>query len=129
MCRSERAGPSCGGPDRGDRGYVTAETAVNIPTLVAVVGLLIWGLAAAAAQIGCVDAARAGARAAARSETPADVRRVALEAAPEGAEVKVTREGDMYSVRVTVPRPHYPVTVKAVAAALAEDAVDGGGGP
>ncbi|MER7400876.1 TadE family type IV pilus minor pilin, partial [Streptomyces sp. NPDC000151] len=51
-----------------DRGMVTAEAAVVIPTLVLFVAMLLWGLMAACAQIQCVDAARAGARAAARSE-------------------------------------------------------------
>ena len=105
-----------------------------IPALVALAGFLIWGLLAAAAEVRCVDAARAGARAAARSETPGDVRRVALEAAPSGARVSVARAGDLVTVRVTVPRPRFPVTLAAQAAALAEDTVgdvpsEGGGGP
>ncbi|MET9110719.1 TadE family type IV pilus minor pilin, partial [Streptomyces zhihengii] len=53
---------------RGDRGSVTAEAAVALPALVAFALALVWALMAAAAQIQCVDAARAGARAAARSE-------------------------------------------------------------
>lgn len=124
MCRSERAGPAAA-----DRGYVTAETAMVIPALVALTALLIWGLMAAAAQVRCVDAARAGARAAARSETPAEVRKVTREAAPAGAEVRVARDGDLVRVWVTVPRPRFPITLTAQAAALAEDTVEGGGGP
>ena len=125
MRRSEWAGP----PGRGrDGGYVTAEAAVVIPTLVTLVALLIWGLMAAGAEIRCVDAARAGARAAARSETPADVLRVARATAPNGAEVAVWRSGGMVRVRVTVARPHFPLDLGAEAAALDEDAV-GGGGP
>lgn len=127
MCRSERAGPR-----PGDGGYVTAETAMVIPVLVALAGLLIWGLMAAAAQVRCVDAARAGARAAARSEEPGTVRQVALRAAPAGAEVRVVRDGAMVRVRVTVPVPRYPVPITAEAAALAEDTVGtwaGGAGP
>ncbi|HEY5837107.1 MAG TPA: TadE family type IV pilus minor pilin [Streptomyces sp.] len=123
MCRSERAGPR-----PGDRGYVTAETAVVIPVLVALAALLIWGLTAAAAQVRCVDAARAGARAAARSEVPGEVRKVALAAAPDGAKVRVVRDGDLVRVRVTLPRPRFPVTLVAEAAALDEATVDGGGG-
>jgi hypothetical protein len=126
MRRSEGAGP----PGRGgDGGYVTAEAAVVIPTLVTLAALLIGGLMAAAAQIRCVDAARAGARAAARSETPADVRRVALASAPEGAGVSVGRSGGMVRVRVTVAWPLIPLTLNAEAAALDEDDVAGGGGP
>lgn len=125
MRRSEQAGRL----RPGDRGYVTAETAMVIPILVALTGLLVWGVMAAAAQVRCVDAARAGAREAARSETSADVLRAAREAAPAGARVTVRREGDMVRVRVTVPAPRFPITLTAEAAALAEDAVDGGGGP
>jgi hypothetical protein len=108
---------------------VTAEAAIVIPTLVVLAALLIWGLSAAAAQIRCVDAARAGARAAARAETPADVRRMALAAAPAGARVRVVRDGDLVRVRVTLPKPRFPVTLTAEAVALDEDAVEGGGGP
>lgn len=134
MCRSERAGPRAGhsgSPRAGrgaDGGYVTAETAMVIPVLVVLTGTLIWGLMAAAAQIRCVDAARAGARAAARSETPAVVREVARRAAPGGARVTVVRDGDMVRVRVTVPRPRFPLTLTAEAAALDEDTVAAEGG-
>ncbi|MFG1805788.1 TadE family type IV pilus minor pilin [Streptomyces sp. NPDC049040] len=112
---------------RDERGYVTAETAITIPVLVVVAGLLIWAVMAAAAQVECVDAARAGARAAARSEPAADVVAVVREAAPSGARVSVGRAGDMVTVRVTVPLPRFPVTLTARAAALAEDTVAGGG--
>lgn len=100
-----------------------------IPVLVVLTAGLIWGLMAAAAQVRCVDAARAGARAAARSEAPADVVRAAREAAPSGARVSVVRAGDLIRVRVVVPAPHFPVTLRAEAVALAEDAVSGGAGP
>jgi len=144
MRRSERAGPPGrgvvrpGGPapgstsratPPGDAGYVTAEAAVVIPTLVALVALLVWGLMAAGAQIRCVDAARAGARAAARSEAPGEVMRVARAAAPQGARVSVRRSGDMVRVRVSVDRPRFPVGLTAEAAALDEDTVAAGGGP
>lgn len=125
MRRSERVGP----PGRGrDGGYVTAEAAVVIPTLVTLAALLIWGLTAAGAEIRCVDAARAGARAAARSETPADVLRVARAAAPDGAKVAVRRSDGLVRVRVTLARPRFPLDLGAEAAALDEDSV-GGDGP
>ncbi|WP_405585157.1 TadE family type IV pilus minor pilin [Streptomyces sp. NBC_01190] len=103
-----------------------------IPVLVGLAALLVWGLLAGAAQVRCVDAARAGARAAARSETPAEVLRVARAAAPEGAEVSVGRTGDLVRVRVTVPLPRFPVELTAQADALDEstlETVEGGGGP
>jgi Flp pilus assembly protein TadG len=122
--------PGCGRlAGRDERGYVTAETAIVIPVLVALAGLLIWGLSAVVAQVECVDAARAGARAAARTEPAADVLQAAREAAPSGARVSADRAGDLVTVRVTVPWPRFPVTLQAQAAALAEDAVDGGGEP
>ncbi|MEU6373338.1 TadE family type IV pilus minor pilin [Streptomyces sp. NPDC046909] len=77
---------------RADRGFVTAESAVVLPVLVMFATALVWGLLVVAAQIQCVDAARTGARAAAR-EDPADaVVEVARAAAPRGAEVTVSRE-------------------------------------
>lgn len=106
---------------------MTAETAITVPVLVAVAATLVWGVMAAAAQVQCVDAARAGARAAARSEEPAAVVRAAREAAPKGARVSVRRAGDIVTVRVAVPPPRFPVTLGAQATALAEDAVGDGG--
>jgi hypothetical protein len=128
MRRSERAGP----PGRGEGGYVTAEAAVVIPVLVGLTALLIWGLMAAAAQVRCVDAARAGAREAARSGTVATAVAAARAAAPAGAEVSVGREGDLVRVRVTVSVPRFPVPLGADAVAMDEstvDSVEGGGGP
>ncbi|WP_406366782.1 TadE family type IV pilus minor pilin [Streptomyces sp. NBC_01546] len=125
MCRSE--GDSGAGRKRGDRGYVTAEAALVIPALVLFAALLVWALMAAAAQIRCVDAARAGARAAARSE-PAEVAVAAARAAaPSGARVELEREGDLWRVRVAAPAPGprgLPVRLGAQAVALAEDSVE-----
>jgi hypothetical protein len=88
-----------------DDGYVTAETAVVLPVLVLFTAMLLWGLAAAAAQIRCVDAARAGARSAARSEPDADAVAAASAVAPAGAAVSVRREGELVRVRVTARSP------------------------
>ncbi len=112
----------------GDRGAVTAEAAVVIPVLVAFALALLWALVAASDQIRCVDAARAGARAAARSEPEAAVLGAARDAAPRGARVEVGRAGDMWRVRVEAPAPGPGVlalTLSAEAAALAEDVVGG----
>jgi len=84
-----------------ERGYVTAETAVVVPSLVALLGMLLWGVAAAVAQVRCVDAAGAGARAAARDEPPERIRRAVRAIAPRGAGVEMSREGDLVRVRVT----------------------------
>ncbi|MFF3675161.1 TadE family type IV pilus minor pilin [Streptomyces sp. NPDC002120] len=120
MCPSEGKSPAR--RKTGDRGYVTAEAALVIPALVLFAALLVWALMAAAAQIRCVDAARAGARAVSRSE-PAEV---AEEAAPPGARVEVERVGDLWRVRVAAPAPGpggLPVRLGAQAVALAEDSV------
>jgi Flp pilus assembly protein TadG len=83
-----------------DRGYVTAETAVVVPCLVLLLGMLLWGLGAVGVQLRCGDAARAGARAAARGEAIAVAVDVARAAAPAGADVRVVRDGGLYRVRV-----------------------------
>ncbi|MFG2867707.1 TadE family type IV pilus minor pilin [Streptomyces sp. NPDC048338] len=109
-----------------DRGAVTVEAAMALPALVAFTLALLWSLAAAAAQIQCVDAARAGARAAARSEPVAAAESVARTAAPDGANVSVTRSGELWQVTVEAEAPGpggMGVTLRAGAAALAEDAV------
>ncbi|WP_051573356.1 TadE family type IV pilus minor pilin [Streptomyces sp. PRh5] len=119
-----------------DSGYVTAEAAVALPVLALFALMLIWGLMAASAQLQCVDAARAGARAAARSEPEADAMAAARSAAPDGARVELWREGDLVRVRVRThavgPGP-LAVNLRGEAAALAEDSVGaddamGGGG-
>ena len=85
---------------RDERGYVTAETAVVVPSLVFLVAALLWGLMAGVAQVQCVDGARAGARAAARGESAESVARAVRSAAPDGASVEVTRHDDLVQVRV-----------------------------
>ncbi|MEW2550022.1 TadE family type IV pilus minor pilin [Streptomyces sp. NPDC047002] len=117
---------------RSDRGYVTAEAAVTVPGLVVFSMALVWGLAAAAAQIQCVDAARAGARAAARSEPRAAALDAARSAAPKGAEVRLAKTGDLWTVRVSAPTPGpgaLALTLTARAVASAEDAAPAAGAP
>ncbi|WLQ42306.1 TadE family type IV pilus minor pilin [Streptomyces laculatispora] len=119
----ERSGPLRW---RSDGGAVTAEAAMAIPVLVVFTLALLWALMAASAQIRCVDAARAGARAAARSEPEAQVREAALSAAPGRAGVEVQRTGALWRVRVTAPVPGpgpLAVTLRAEAVASAEDMV------
>lgn len=100
-----------------------------LPVLALFTVTLLWALAAAAAQIRCVDAARAGARAAARSEPVASAEAAARAAAPEGARVSVVREGELWRVTVeaSAPGPRgMGVTLRADASALAEDTLGGG---
>ncbi|MGW5117865.1 TadE family type IV pilus minor pilin [Streptomyces noursei] len=135
MCRSERRGraraapPGAGPPGARrarDTGFVTAEAAVVLPVLVAVAAALIWGLLAACARIACVDAARAAARAAARQEPPVRVVAAARQAAPRGARIEVSREGDLVRVRVEAALPgaaRLALRVGGEAVALAEETV------
>ncbi|MGW4223661.1 TadE family type IV pilus minor pilin [Streptomyces bauhiniae] len=112
-----------------DRGFVTAEAAVVLSVLVAFTMALVWGLLAVAAQIQCVDAARTGARAAARQDPPDAVVRLAKEAAPSGATVGVVREGEQVRVTVVAKPPvltGLPFEVREEAVAAAEEAVGAG---
>ncbi|MFC4054417.1 TadE family type IV pilus minor pilin [Actinomadura syzygii] len=79
---------------------VTAEVAVALPSLVLITAIALWGLALASVQLTCTDAARTGARAAARGESLDAVRELVVKAVPEGATVHVSR--DQATVRVDV---------------------------
>ncbi|GGV20570.1 TadE family type IV pilus minor pilin [Streptomyces griseoflavus] len=89
---------------RADQGFVTAEAAMVLPVLVMFATALVGGLMVVAAQIQCVDAARTGARAAARQDPPGAVVDVTRGAAPPGARVTVSREAGQVRV-VVVARP------------------------
>ncbi|MEU6139962.1 TadE family type IV pilus minor pilin [Streptomyces sp. NPDC047081] len=109
-----------------DRGFVTAESAVVLPVLVMFATALVWGLLVVAAQIQCVDAARTGARAAARQDPADAVVEATRRAAPRGAEVTVSREGDQVRVTVTARPPALralPFEVREEAVAAAEETV------
>ncbi|MFE4547933.1 MULTISPECIES: TadE family type IV pilus minor pilin [unclassified Streptomyces] len=122
-----RRDPVPGGAVRaGDRGFVTAEAAVVLPSLVLVGMALVWALLAASAQIQCVDAARAGARSAARQDPPDTVLETARRAAPRGARVTVSRTGDLVRVKVTASAPGpgaLALELSDEAVALAEETV------
>ncbi|WP_155056947.1 TadE family type IV pilus minor pilin [Streptomyces blattellae] len=112
-----------------DRGFVTAESAVVLPVLVMFVMALVGGLLVVTAQIRCVDAARTGARAAARQDPADAVVEVTREAAPQGAQVTLSREGDQVRVVVVAKPPALgvlPFEVREEAVALVEDSVEVG---
>ncbi|MDC0770663.1 TadE family type IV pilus minor pilin [Streptomyces sp. HD] len=112
-----------------DRGFVTAESAVVLPVLVMFAMALVWGLLVMAAQIQCVDAARTGARAAARQDPADAVIEVTREAAPRGARVTVEREGGEVRVVVVAQRSllrGLPFEVREEAVAAAEESVGAG---
>nr|WP_232031681.1 TadE family type IV pilus minor pilin [Streptomyces lincolnensis] len=81
------------------------ESAMVLPALVMVATALVWTLLVVAAQIQCVDAARTGARAAARQDPDGAVVAVARGTAPRGAKVTVVREGGQVRVAVQAKPP------------------------
>ncbi|HEX5494423.1 MAG TPA: TadE family type IV pilus minor pilin [Mycobacteriales bacterium] len=110
---------------RGDRGMVTAEAAVVLPALVVVVCVAVAAVAVATAQLRCVDAAREGARAAARGDSVSASRSIAAQAAPRSARVSVSFAGDRVRVSVTAsvrPLGRFlpPVTIRARAVGVPE---------
>ncbi|GAB77019.1 TadE-like protein [Austwickia chelonae] len=114
-----------GGPGRpGDEGMVTAEFATALPAVVLVLAVTLGAGRYGIDQIRCVDAARAGARAAARGENPATVGEITQRGAPTGAQVEIVRGGGVITVRVTTT-PHGPWPLSELpglsASATAED--------
>lgn len=105
----------------GDRGFVTAEAALALPVLVMVTAMLVSGLIAVLLQMQCVDAARSGARAAARQDPADQVVEVARGIAPRGATVTVSREESLVRVVVVAKTP-LPFDLRAEAVADAEEA-------
>jgi hypothetical protein len=84
---------------RCERGAVTAELALALPTLLAVTAGLVWLLAVGVGQIRTVDAARETARALARGDDPAEAVAIGERVAPDGVRISVTRAGDRVVVR------------------------------
>jgi len=82
----------------------TAEFAVVLPAIVLVLALSLGAMGLALDQIRCVDAARAGARAASRGDSHRAVLLVAARAAPSQSEVSMTTTSDLVTVSV-VSRP------------------------
>jgi Flp pilus assembly protein TadG len=104
---------------------VTAETAVVLPVLLLVLAGAVAAVTVVGAQLRCVDAAREGARAAARGESVAAVTALTQRTAPEEAVTTVATDHE--DVRVTVSARIAPlgpvplrVTVSAEAVALRE---------
>ncbi|MEV8126830.1 TadE family type IV pilus minor pilin [Streptomyces sp. NPDC085944] len=124
--RRPRSGPDGESRSGRDGGFVTAETAVVLPVLVVFAMALVWGLLVVAAQIQCVDAARTGARAAARQDPADAVVKVAREAAPRGARVTISREAGLLRVVVVADPPALhglPFEVREEAVASVEQSV------
>lgn len=108
---------------------VTAEAAVVLPVLVLVLAAALSAVAVVTAQLRCTDAAREGARAAARGESDAVVARIAGSSAPAGGTVEVTRDAETATVRVSASVELLPglgpsIEVSAGATAALEPGLD-----
>lgn len=88
----------------GDRGSVTAEFAFLLPAVVVLLALALGAVRVVVAQVQCVDAARAGARAAARGEPVDVVRQVTRAAGPDGAGVRIEVAAGTVTVEVSAPQ-------------------------
>ena len=109
---------------------VTAETAVVLPVLLMVLAGAVAAVVVVGAQLRCVDAAREGARAAARGEPAGVVTDLAARAAPDGATIALGSAGDQVSVTVAAtvsPLGPFPwrIEVSATATGVREPAVSG----
>jgi hypothetical protein len=104
---------------------VSAETAMALPALVAVLALVLWGVTVGVTQLRCVSAARAAAIALARGEDAAAAAERTARAVGRGATLSVTRAGDQVTVvvRSEVAGGLLPAhVVSATASAIAEPA-------
>lgn len=79
---------------------MTAETAVVLPILVAVLLGLLWLVSLGVAQVRVVDAARETARAVARDEAVAEAVDLGARIAPEHASITVREQGETVQVDV-----------------------------
>ena len=112
-----------------DAGYATVEAALAIPSLLLLTLALTGVLAGMATQIRCVDAARVGARAAARGEPPTEVQAAVARASPDSTVHIADKDG---LVHVTVAAPVAGIsmlrafTVRGEAVEADEAAIGGG---
>lgn len=114
----------------GEAGMVTAETAVVLPVLLLVLVCAVAAVSVVGAQLRCVDAAREGARAAARGEADAVVAELAGGVAPDGAVTAVQPEGERVRVTVSVEvAPLGPVPLRTRVSAEAVAQREPGGAP
>lgn len=83
-----------------DRGAVTAETAIALPSLLVVTAVVISGVAWAGQAVRCQSAAGEVARAVTRDEAPERIAELERRALPAGATVERVNDGDVVRVQV-----------------------------
>ena len=87
-----------------DGGSVTAEFAIVVPAVIAVLALVVGGIALGRDALAVTTAAHQAARAIARGDEPVEVQHVVLERVP-GATVEIDpAPGDEVCVTVSAPR-------------------------
>jgi hypothetical protein len=83
----------------------TAELALTVPTLMLLLAVGVWLQSAIALQARCLDAARAGARAAARGDPDSTVRAQMAAALPTDASIAIAHRGVQVTVTVRAMTP------------------------
>lgn len=89
----------------GDAGSVTAELAVGLPVVVLLLVVVLAVVGAGLTRAQCLDGARAGARALALGESPADAAATARRVAGDEARVRTTSDGEWVTVVVEASVP------------------------
>ena len=118
---------------RAECGAVTAEVAMVLPVLLAMVVFGVWMAGVVIENIRCIDAARDVARAVARGEPPESAQQLVSRTAPDGATFSITRDGPDIHVAVTADvTPHWtllaklpPIKVEGQATIQAEPSTSG----
>jgi len=110
---------------RRDRGSATAEFAMVMPALVALIIVVVGAGAIGLTQLRAYDAARAGAREAARGEPVRDIEQAAQQKAGKNSHVRITTEGEYTAVRVEIALPKTLHIVLRTVTANAEARTEG----
>lgn len=113
----------------GDRGAVTAEFAVALPAVVAVIALCVGALGVTGRQVRLEQAVAQAARLAARGEAGSGVREVIARIASTD-DVAVRTDGDLVcvSARISLPAPLPSLAAESCALAGDDGGAAGAGG-
>ncbi|WP_328698762.1 TadE family type IV pilus minor pilin [Brevibacterium rongguiense] len=129
MCALPAAEPGARGRTRlrCERGAATAEFAMMMPALVVLILVVVGAGAIGLTQLRAYDAARAGAREAARGEPARDVEQAAHKRAGSAARVEISTAGEYTAVSVEIGLPASLRFVMRTVSARAEARTEGAG--